>query len=444
MSSQTFQNDNINVIAEHKPGCKVSFTIKVTPAATKASREQAIKNLNKEVNIPGFRKGKAPRDLIEKNYGKFIDKEWKEVLLDTTFSEVLKLTKMIPYNQNSVKSVNVKSHSLEDGAEIHIEMETFPQVPAIDPKNLQMPNVSKKEVSDKEIDEQLHNMKLENAELVAVTDRAAKEGDVVEMDLDVLDEEEPRNVYSKTKFELGSNIPSWLRTLLIGMNAGESAEKMSEKEKEEECHECAEGHEHHHEEFKPTLCKVTLHSIFEPKYPEMNEEFFQKFKSTSEEDLRKNISNYLNQVEDQHQKQELRKRLQREILEKYPFEIPQSLINEELKTREQQILEDLKNSGVDENTIHSEIQKAEVAVRNALDHQLKMLFMIKKFAKEHNVEVTEAEATQAFFYEMWSRMQNNNPVSEEEAPSLKAKIQAEIEVAKVLDAILEQMKATSA
>ena len=64
----TVNNDNVTVTITKKPHCEIKFDIKVNPRPVAAAYQKALKNINKEVNIPGFRKGKAPEKLISEKY----------------------------------------------------------------------------------------------------------------------------------------------------------------------------------------------------------------------------------------------------------------------------------------------------------------------------------------------------------------------------------------
>jgi trigger factor len=87
-SAQTqFQNENMTVDLKRDPGCLIRLDISLSPLATQAAYQKALKTVNKEVSIPGFRKGKAPQTLILKNYSQHVDREWRELLLNTAFGE---------------------------------------------------------------------------------------------------------------------------------------------------------------------------------------------------------------------------------------------------------------------------------------------------------------------------------------------------------------------
>lgn len=74
-NNQSFQNENISMTLTREPFCRVHLDVIVTPKAVKASHHQAMRNINKEVSVPGFRKGKAPESMVLKNFGSHVEKE---------------------------------------------------------------------------------------------------------------------------------------------------------------------------------------------------------------------------------------------------------------------------------------------------------------------------------------------------------------------------------
>ena len=114
---QEFRTDTIRVTVSKKPGCHAHVTAIVEPTAVKASYEKALKNVSREVSIPGFRKGKVPRDILIKNYASYIDREFKDICLQTAFEEVINLTKLRPLSKHSIKRTHLKKCSVEEGAE---------------------------------------------------------------------------------------------------------------------------------------------------------------------------------------------------------------------------------------------------------------------------------------------------------------------------------------
>lgn len=132
----SLSNDTTSITLVKSPGCQVHIEATVTALATQAGYEKAFKNVKKEVSIPGFRKGKAPDNVVLQNFASQIDREWRTIVLRTAFNESLQLCKLKPFSDNSVKRAEVKKCSKEEGSLCVFDFESEPEVPDVDPSSL--------------------------------------------------------------------------------------------------------------------------------------------------------------------------------------------------------------------------------------------------------------------------------------------------------------------
>src|ERR1700733_3030989 len=227
--TQEYSSDHVRVVAERKPGCRVKLDIQVTPLGAAAAYKKAIKSVNKEVSLPGFRKGKAPDNMVIKNFGKYVDQEWQEVLVQTAFKEALGLVKLYPLNEKSIQRPQIKKASQTDGAQIIIEYESNPEVPDIIPADLRLKRIERKNVSQKEIEDSCLQLRLHHSVWEEITDRPVEENDYAEIDIE--DVENPGHyVCQNTLFEVKEGkMGDWMFRLIVGKNLFESVEGLSER-----------------------------------------------------------------------------------------------------------------------------------------------------------------------------------------------------------------------
>ena len=181
-----FQNDNITVTIKREPGCRIHLDVVANPTAVKAGRNKALKVINKEVSIPGFRKGKAPGAVVEERFATYIDKEWKDIVLQTAFEEAIRLINIFPFTKSSVHAATVKSISLENGATLTYDYEEAPRVPETPSDRLtqlSIPSISKREVSQEDIGNVIDDLRLRHAEWTIIADRPIQEGDFIDLDV---------------------------------------------------------------------------------------------------------------------------------------------------------------------------------------------------------------------------------------------------------------------
>ena len=358
-----FSNELVKIKAHFKPACKVELEVETAPSIVKEAHAKAIKMVGKEVTIAGFRKGKAPAAMIEKSYSKHIESELQKVVSDIAFRESIKVCK-IPLLNNELKiGFNMKSHSLEDGAKLILFFETEPTIPTIDPATITLKTVERPEVNEDKIEETIRQVQLFFAEWKRM-DRAIEENDFVLLDVDVIEEEPARPLFSGTRFEVTDrSMAKWMKDLIMGHKRGEVLEGTSVPDED--------AKEKDKEELTPKKVRVTIREVETATLPELTDAFAQKLGAPSVEEMRQNVEKLLNDKADGHVKEKQREEVSELLLADFKFDVPGSLIDREVRFRMQQLLQDPEyaqhwNSMTNEakkRTVGSIAEQSEKAVR---------------------------------------------------------------------------------
>jgi trigger factor len=388
-----FKNDHITVLVEKQPGCQVKMDITVSPKASIAAYKKAIKSVNKEVSLPGFRKGKAPDAMITQNFSSYVDQEWREVLLQSAFKEAMTLTELYPLNEQSIKKPQIKKADKDNGAEIIIEFESAPNIPDISTENLKLKHVDKKEVSQDQIQESLENIRLHHAEWQDVENRAVKDGDYI--DVDIQDDDHPERFICKdTRFEVAKGkMGDWMRKLVIGKKVHDTVTGMSERSPDLDPKA----------DFKPTHCKITIKALKEAKLPEVNEELAKKLGVKSVEELQEKIEASLNTQADEEVQQQLREQMENLLLEKYSFEVPYSLIQRELKNRIDYLKRGMEKAGKSSSEVQEMTELSRSSVEEEVRKAFQLFFIARKIADENNIQVTQDELVRELMLQMYTQ-----------------------------------------
>jgi trigger factor len=401
-----FKNENIEVQVSKQPGCQVKLNIFVTPKGTNHAYSLAMKAVNKEVSLPGFRKGKAPEKLLLQNFKKPIEQEWNEILVRTFLNEAFHLTQIYPFNNNSVKRPLINKISLDEGAQISVEMEISPEIPHVDLSLLSVTQKTLHEVTDADVEDTIKNIRMHHAHWEKHDDQSVKDGDFVDLDIVALDGDQ-NEICKDTRFEvLEGKMGNWMRKLILGLKVNESAEGISEKETDshEHCDSCLEGEEHQHHEdtsFKPTKCKITVKSILNPLLPALDEELAKKTGTKSIEELRERIKESLKQKAEETVKEDLRKQIDLQLLEKYPFDIPHSILQAEKKQRMLAIKNDFQQQNK-LNEFDAAKDNIESQVASDIEKVFRLFFLSRKIAEENNIDVTQDEIIKEMMTQMYS------------------------------------------
>jgi trigger factor len=380
---QELQNENVRFTIHHKPACIVEFDIEAFEPLVKNAHKKAARLIAKEVTLHGFRKGKAPEEMIIKNYPKELDKEWQQQIANACFQECEKLAKVPVLHRDAKITYNLKSHSSK-GALLTLSLETEPKVPHIDPKQMELKRVKRPEVNEDKINETIRQIQLFFASWQSVTDRPVQEGDFVLLDVDVIEETPPTPLFSDTRFEVTEkSMAKWMRELVIGKKSGDSMEGMSVPDED--------ASNEDKEQLKPKKVRITIKSVDTATLPELTDAFVQKLGATSIEDMRTKITHLLDKQADAHVQEAEREQVNEFLLNKHPFDLPATLIEKETQFRFRQLLQDQEfnqyweklNAEDRKKTIQTVYQQSEKAVR--------MFYLCRQIVADANIRISATD-----------------------------------------------------
>jgi trigger factor len=382
-----FSNETLKVKAHLKPNCKVELEVQTTPPIVKEARRKAIKMVGKEVTLPGFRKGKAPEALVEKNYSKQIDGEWQKCIADLVFQDCVKLANIPLLNNEPKISYNVKSQSLDEGATLTLFFETEPTIPHVNPQEITLKAVERPAVNEEKVEETLRQLQMFFAEWQKL-DRPIQENDFVILDVDVIDEDPPRKLFADVRFEVTDrSMAKWMKDLVIGHHRGEVLEGISVPDED--------ASKKDQEELKPKKVRVVIKQVETATLPELTDEFARRLGAPSVDEMRINVEQLLNQKADGHVKEKLREEVSEMLLTQYRFDVPMSLIDREVRFRMQQLLQDQEylqhwNSMTPEakkRTVGSVAEQSEKAVR--------MFYLCRKILADAKITISPKDLPKA-------------------------------------------------
>ncbi len=354
--------------------------ITVQPVPCAAAYERAKKEIRKEASLPGFRKGKIPDELLVNQYGDEILKRMRSIVLSTSFNEAVKLIGRKPFSDHSIRRASVDSCSSEKGAEITIEYEAFPEVPAIAVEDLNLDYATPPEVTEEQYQERYESLRYTHSERIPITDRPAEEGD--EVVCTVQEIAEPKTVFFKEEdfYLKKSQVPDWLLEAVTGMKCEET--------KEVTIPPSAEGTD-------PIPAILTLHSVYTCKLPEENDEFAKSCGALSMEDLHSKLRRHLELSGFHAAFERVRRQLKNELIRLYAFDLPQTLVEHETESRFTSYMEDLRAH-------HQEATDKEGLRKSFLDEvkrQYTLYFLFHPILLSLNPSYTQKELMEELVYQ---------------------------------------------
>ena len=378
-----FKNEDLQVKVNHEPNCVVRFEVTVSGDATKAAYAKAIKNVAKEVSIPGFRKGKAPANLLQERFKKAIDDEFRETVLNVAFKESTELSKIYPYTNKSIGDLKLDKLVEGEPAHIKFKFETYPQVPSINPSDLKLKKVNHPPIEEKNIQEVIDRIRRHQATWTEVIDRPAEDGDDVEVELTYMNASlaEPSQQTATYNLDKGK-IEEKLYDILVGRSIGDELDGTPALQ--------SSGPDAPNDQ----NCTIAIKRIRRGALPDISEEFLKKVGAESLEDLRskivKSLEKQVNQTVDELQ----REQVQLAMLEKYPFDLPDSFVKAEAKERLNQKLENLSKSKIKDAELVKIKEKFAHDAQQEAENYIRLQFMIFKLVRDQNIEPAQDEVVQ--------------------------------------------------
>lgn len=388
----------------------------------------------KYFNIPGFRKGKAPMNIVEKYYG-------KEIFYEDAFNEVAPEVLEEAVKENNIEIVSkpdIDVTQIEKGKDLIFTavFQTKPEVELGKYKGIEIPKIEYT-VSDEDINHELGHMQEHNSRLISVEDRPVEKGDIAVIDFEgfVDGVAFEGGKAENHELEIGSNtfIPGF-EDQIIGMKIDEEKD-INVKFPDEYFSKDLAG--------KDATFKVKLHEIKKKELPELDDEFA---KDVSEfdtlEELKKSIKDKIEKDNEQKQKYETEDAVIKAVCENIKVDIPSGMIESETEDMLKNIETRLSYQGLKLDQYLQIMGKTAEEVKKEYEPQaieaVKSRLMLEAVVKAEKIEATEDEIV-----EKVKEMAKNYGKSDEELlknANLRNYIKSGIETEKALDFLVKNAK----
>lgn len=341
----------------------------------------------KYFNIPGFRKGKAPMAIVEKQYG-------PEIFYEDTFNEIVPEEYERELKENNIEAVSrpeIEVKQMGKGQDLIFTavVQTKPEVKLGKYKGIQLKKIEYN-VKDEDIEHELGHMADRNSRLVSVEDRPVENGDITVIDFEGFVDGKAFEGGKAENHELtiGSNtfIPGF-EDQIIGMKIDEEKD-INVKFPEEYFSEELKG--------KDATFKVKLHEIKKKELPEINDDFA---KDVSEfdtlEELKNSIKEKLESENSNKAKYETEDAAIKAVTDSAEVEIPSGMIETEIDNMVKDIETRLSYQGIKLDQYLQMIGKTMEDFRKENEEQaktsVKTRLTLEAIIKEENIEASEEE-----------------------------------------------------
>lgn len=350
--------------------------------------DESFKKKQKTAKVDGFRKGKVPREIYEKKFGKeslFIDAA--DMVLQSAYLKALDESKLVPVVQ---PAFDLKSIA-EDGVEFTFKIITKPEVNVKKYKGLNI-KPEKVEVTDEEVNHELGHLLERYTELVT-KDGKVENGDIAIIDFegfkdDVAFDGGKGENYS---LEIGSNtfIPGF-EEQVIGMSVGEEKDLNLTFPEDYGVKDLAGA---------AVVFKVKVNEIKEKKTRELDEDFFEDLGMEgidSEEKLREEIKASIKAQKDMDAENKYVDAILEEVGKNVEVDIPEEMVNEEVSRLMGRFEEQMKMQGISLELYYQFTQSTEADLRSQMEKEAfnNVLYrlMLEEIMNIEKVEVSEEDA----------------------------------------------------
>ena len=374
----------VHIHVRHKPACRIEMDVKTNASMVKTARKNALKAIGKEVAMPGFRKGKAPEEMILKKFPHEVEKQVHKEVADLAFVAAQKLANIPLLNNDSPVSFDLKSKAMEEGAEIVFSFETEPTIPSVDRSSFAAKPVARAEVGEKQIEEAIRQMRFFYARWTPVEDRAIQNGDFIMIDLDTVNGEQTERVFHHIRFEVSKErMAHWMQKLVEGAKAGDVLEGISEADETATEAEKAE--------FKPKNVRITILKVEQSALPELDDAFAKKVGAETIEEMKKSIEGILKQQVEAKALSDLREQVNDFLIANYPFDLPQSLVDTEKKHRFGQLAQDPKFKAGWDKRSQKERQNLNETISAESAQAVRIFYLSRQIVRDAQIPVTHQE-----------------------------------------------------
>ena len=376
----------MNVKNIEKESSKAKITVEIERDLMDSGANQAYLKARKDIQLPGFRKGKAPRKLIESIYGAHV---FYEDGLEEIFPQVYQFA-VVEQELKAVGRPSLTSMDIaEDGSvTIVLETELYPEVTLGQYRGLEVEKVEPS-VTDEEVEAELDRM-AKNVASRETVERPAADGDTVNLDFEGFDNGVAFEGGKGEKFDLvlgsGSFIPGF-EEQVVGMSAGEEKDI-----------DVTFPADYHAKELagKPVTFHIKVNGITVERIPEKDDAFA---KDVSEFDTLEALRADIRAKQLESRKQSIERAFESAAVEKAAenatADIPEALVEEELDRQMNNFAYQLQSSGMTmeqyAKMMGGDLSTMRKALRPSAEKQAKVDVTLGEIVKVENLEVTDEE-----------------------------------------------------
>ena len=365
--------------------CKKLLKFEIPKETIEEEWQKQLKEVSRMANLPGFRKGKAPRKLLEKNYGDKIVEEVKRAIVSSSYQETIEKNKLSPVGDPDIGDINLE---LGKPLKFEVTLEVLPTFELGEYKGMQLKR-KPVSVTDEDIDKALETISRQKAQLTVVKKGKVKDEDFIICDCEVGVNGEV--VWTDKELEVmvsGSqvadiNVPD-LKNSLVG---AKSEDKVSV---DVELGDSFSVEQHRN---KSAKLEISIKEIKRPKSPEINDELAKQVGYDTLDELKEFMSQRLEMEKKRMAEGEMQEQISSKLIEMADFDMPEDMKTHHTNERLHKYQHDLINKGTPQEEIEKNLEDLKSASEESVVRDFKMSLVLEQIAEKERIFVTEDDVS---------------------------------------------------
>lgn len=369
-----------NIHIEDLSSVRKKVTFEVPQDRVTETLEAQYKDLRKNAQIKGFRRGKVPMEIIKNLFKEQVYGDTAKKIIEETFELGLDEKKIKP-----VSVINMDQEPLEPGKPFKytVEIESTPELDVKDYKGLALTKMIR-EIKESDIEERLEMLRQRHARMVPVDEfRAVQNGDHLVVDIEAVHDEEVITSLTVKDYHLEMGRDFYLPDFdskLIGLKIGELNTIL---------HSLSEDFPRKELAGKSATFSITIKEAKERIIPELSDELAKEAGPYETlDDLKKQIKEDLRLGYDMDIKEDLRKQIVEKIIEANPFEAPESLVEARIDDIVMGARQNLARQGVDMKRFPLPDKAQRDSIKPKALDQVKAALIIKAIGEKEEIQAS--------------------------------------------------------
>jgi trigger factor len=365
--------------------CSTIFEIELPKETIDKAFEEIYNEMVKEASIPGFRPGKAPKELVKKRYQKEAKKEVLERLVPDAYRKAVEQHKIDPIGYPDITDL-----VFEEGKAMFFKarVDTRPKFKLTNYKGIKIEK-KKTVVKDEDITKALDNLRQYGAKYVAVEDRPVQMDDYVVSDLDCTVDQKPAHKRRDNLWlyiDKGS-LMSGLTEKMIGMNKGEEREIEVDLPKEYPDKNLAG---------KKAVYHVKAKEIKVRSLPDIDDEFAKDLKKENLEELKKEVARELENKMRSDNEIAAENQLLDKITADNNFAVPSAFVKKQIHIMTENAKARLVSKGFKKEDLDKKDSEFSERFKDNAPKQVRLLFILDRIAKDEGITADEKDLEGAY------------------------------------------------